>query len=264
MCRRNRLALLRKVEQAPAQPFELPAEALQILRTRHRDGARQGATAELADGFVQCPQRPSHGEGDGDDGDSRQGYQQRRQPKRAASGGLRAKLERGDLRVDLGVALLAHLGGERRQLTEALGKVAQIRRAPRHGHHAEPDRSLLLPKLLERLVCRRGAQLSAELRASRRETFVLGAVDVEHRLVVEHIVEACRALELGDLPGQFLAGARGRHAFGDEFLALIGEHPDLQARIDERNEQWHGNECQTEQHQAAQGLGPWPTHGRSL
>ncbi len=91
-----------------------------------------------------------------------------------------------------------------------------------------------------------------ELQPRGRKTLVFLAVDIKHRLVVEHVVKAGSALQLHDLPGQIGAGAARRGAHGDELLGLIGEHTDLQDRIDERDTERHGNEYQTEQHQAAQ------------
>src|SRR5690606_2495512 len=59
-------ALLRQVEQPPAQPFELPAHALQVLGTRDADRLRQRPAAELADRAIQRAQRAAHCEGDRD------------------------------------------------------------------------------------------------------------------------------------------------------------------------------------------------------
>jgi hypothetical protein len=51
------IPLLRQLQQAHAQPFELAAEIHQVGRTAHRNGLGERAFAELADGDVDLADR---------------------------------------------------------------------------------------------------------------------------------------------------------------------------------------------------------------
>ena len=101
------VAFLREIEQAQAQPLELRAEALQVARAGHFDGARERAAAELADGAVDGAQRPADGQGERQDGDQRERREQRGLPEQPP---LRARgllLQFREPRVDLRLPLSA-------------------------------------------------------------------------------------------------------------------------------------------------------------
>ena len=53
-------------------------------------------------------------------------------------------------------------------------------------------------------------------------------------------------------------------ALGHQLLAGAREHANLQAGIDQRDDERHGDQKQAKQHQAAQRLRTGPPHGRPL
>ncbi len=66
----------------------------------------------------------------------------------------------------------------------------------------------------------RRSQLPIELRPGRRKPLVLGAVDVQHVLVVlEHVVEPRGAFQLRDLGEQILTCTRSRDPSETSFCA---------------------------------------------
>ena len=106
------IAFLREIEQAQAQPFELRAEALQVARSGHFDGARERAAAELADGAVDGAQRPADGQRERQDGDQRERRQQRGLPEQPPLRARGLPLQFREARVDLRVAALGDRIGE--------------------------------------------------------------------------------------------------------------------------------------------------------
>jgi hypothetical protein len=50
---------------------------------------------------------------------------------------------------------------------------------------------------------------------------------------------------------EFLACARRGDAFDDQLLPGVSKRTNLQLSVPERDQEWHGNHCQTEQHQSA-------------
>ena len=95
---------------------------------------------------------------------------------------------------------------ERRELREALRQLARGGGILGRGrlHDGLADGLLQLPELLER-VARLARRLAVQLFARAAQQRVLGAVQLEQLRVIEHVVEARRALERGDLPEQRLA-----------------------------------------------------------
>ena len=136
------VALVREIEQTAAQPFELAGEALQVHRTRHRDGPREGAAAELADGAVQLAQRPAHRKRQAQDGDQRHRQQQGRLPPQPAVRAPGLRLERRDLSIDLRVALLRDLAARALSSLKRRGSSVAIGREPGSGQQTVADRSL--------------------------------------------------------------------------------------------------------------------------
>ena len=144
------VAFVCEIEQAAAQPFELAGKALEVHRPGHRDGPREGAAAELADGAIQLAQRPAHGEREPQDRDERHRQQQRRLPPQPAVRAPGLHFERRDLRVDLRIALLRDPVGQRAQLAEAARQLRRIGLEPGSGQQTAADRSLQRPQLIER------------------------------------------------------------------------------------------------------------------
>ena len=76
------VALVRELEQALAQPLELAAEALQVVRARDRDRVRERALTELADGAIELTQRAADTDGEHEDRDQVERQEQRRVHRR--------------------------------------------------------------------------------------------------------------------------------------------------------------------------------------
>ncbi len=111
-------SLVSQIQQALAQPFELAAQPLEIVRTGDGNLARKGPLAQLADRPVELPQRSADHERQGRNRDDRQRHQQGGLPEQppASDGGL--LVEGRDLGVDLVVGLRDDLVGQGRQFGE--------------------------------------------------------------------------------------------------------------------------------------------------
>jgi hypothetical protein len=90
-----------------------------------------------------------------------------------------------------------------------------------------------------------------ELSACRGETLISEAVGVEEPRFAEHLVEAHRAFERGDVGDEAARQPRALHAFQDQLLAGRRQTADLKGRIDHRPEQRTRDEREPQQHQSA-------------
>ncbi len=106
------VALRGDIEQPQAQPLELLAQPLEVVRALHRDRIADAAVADLVDGTVDLPQRPADHQRQGDDLEQRHRQQARRLSEEPRARLVRLMLQRGDLGIDLRVALLRHFVDE--------------------------------------------------------------------------------------------------------------------------------------------------------
>ncbi len=250
---REAVALVGELEQPLAEPLELPAQALEVMRTGHGNRVGEGALAELADGTVQLPQRPAHAEGEHEHRDHRERQERCGLPQQALASLLGLLFQRGHFRVHLGVALLRNPFHQRGQLRETAGQVRGdgSAAARRRAHDRVAEASLQHPDLVERLAGVAGG-LRVQLLARGPQALIQGAVLVEELAVAQHVVQARRALEGCDLPEQRLAGARAGDALDDDFRPPVRQVADLQHGGEKGDQQRHGDQRQADEHQSSQ------------
>src|SRR6185437_10531086 len=102
------IALLRELEQPQAQPFELLAQALEVMRTSDADRIADVAVADVVDHAVDVPQGTADDQRQREDGNQGERQEQRGLPEQPCPRAIGLALERGDLGVDLLVTLLSH------------------------------------------------------------------------------------------------------------------------------------------------------------
>ncbi len=249
--------LVREIEQALAQPFELAAEALQVVRARDGDLVGEGALAELADGTVELPQRPAHGDGQDEDRDDGQRHQQRRLPEQAPA---RAPVSapRGPRPRRRSARCSAPRRCRRALLScgevRATGPRPLLASRYRRAWTCTAARMFCCscPTSLQGLRALRCVACRCELLARAGQARILRAVQIEQLRVVQHVVEARGALERGDLTEQLLAGAGGRDALDHDLLTGVGQRADLQGGGQDGDQKRHGDQRQAEEHQSAQ------------
>ena len=217
------------------------------MRTGHGDRVGEGAPAELADGAVELPQRPAHPQGQHEHRDHGERQQRRGLPQQALARLQGLLCQRGHLHVHLGVALLRDALHQGRQLRETAGQVGGDRSAVAWGraHDRVAQAPLQHPDLLERAAGVAGG-LRVQLLACGAQALVLRAVQLEELRIGEHVVQARRALERGDLPEQRLAGARAGDALNDDFRARVCEIADLQHGGENGDQERHGDQRQAD------------------
>src|SRR5579862_9469483 len=247
------IALLRELEQTLPQPFELPPEALEVVRAADRDGIAERAFAELADAAIQLAQRPADAEREHEHRDDRQWQQQRGLPYQPLARLERTRLQGGDLGIDLGIALLRDALDEGGELVEALGEIRCGARAAagRRAHDRCAGALLKLAELHQGEARIAGGE-TLQLLARCAQMLILRAVELEELGVVEYVEETGRPFEGGNLSEQRLAGARPGDALDDDLLAGFGQITDLEHRGQDRDEQRHSDQRHSEEHQSAQ------------
>ena len=241
------VALLRDLHQPQAQPFELLAEALQVVRPADGNRITDAAVADLADRAVDLPQRPPDDEGQSDDLDQGHRQESRRLPEEPGAGAIGLALQREDFSVDLRIALLRDLvdkGAERRELPREL-RCIRHRGACRRRQHRYANVVLDVGKVRKRLTrCRRGVYVEFCAGCGKRLVFLL--VRLQELGIVQDVVKTRCALQGRDLTEQLLARARGGDALDDDLLAGCRQGADLKSGGDDRDQERQGEQPQPE------------------
>ena len=252
--------LLREVEEACAQPLELPAEPFQVARPLHDDRPREGPAPELADGLVDLADRAREQRDEHQHDERSDRGQRRRLPVELALGLGGDLLHGGELRVEVGAGLLP----------EHLDRIAH------RLEHFDGMRDCRRPRwvLVQRLgelgciganelndpsVGGIGFQLLKGREACVETRAVLGK-GVTVLAHAERLIEAGRALHQRDELEELLRLVRDVDAVVREALAAHRELLHLEGGVDHGDQQRDRDQRETDQEEAAQGFGSRDAH----
>src|SRR5512145_1771460 len=118
------LAVLRDLDQPPAQPFELPAERLEIGGAADRDRLCELAVAELADRIVDVADRATEEQGDDERHTEADRHERRRLPQQSLPCVIGIGLQAYELPVDLAAREHGKLAAAARQWPELAQRAA--------------------------------------------------------------------------------------------------------------------------------------------
>ena len=256
------LALFAHLEQPLPQPFDLPAQRLEVGGAFHLDRLGKLAMAELADGVVDVPDGPPEEQGEYEGETETDRHQGSRLPQQAPARPLRVVLKADQLAVDLATREHGELAAGLRQRSKAAQRRGDVGALGRF--ESGRDGRGLAPQFVDQAAPARVARQAFQRGEDRVHAPPVLVEYVQQLGASEQLEEARAALHGRDLSHDRLRITRGLHAMQDQPLARRGQARDVEGRADHARQQRHGNERESEQDQAAERTRSRESHGRIL